>query len=158
MIYRRAFEGYEKAFGLNHISTLDTIYSLGILYKDQGNLEEAEVMYHRALEGYEKALCLELASSYLPALNIMFAFVNLFSQTDWKDMAREMFIRALSGYTAVQGPSSEWARETEDRLQALQVVSPKTNIGQNGFTKPGEANSRSLRQKIHKLRRWLKNK
>ncbi|KAM0137652.1 hypothetical protein ACHAO1_003971 [Botrytis cinerea] len=158
VMYCRALEGREKALGADHTSTLNTIHNIGILYKKQGKLVEAEVMYSRALKGYEKAHGLELASSYLPALNTMLAFGNLLSQTDRKDMAKAMYIRALSGYTTVQGPSSEWARETEDRLQALQVVSPKTNIGQNEFTKPVEANSRPLRQKIHKLRRWLKNK
>ncbi|KAM0164160.1 hypothetical protein ACHAPG_000911 [Botrytis cinerea] len=158
VMYCRALEGKEKALGADHISTLDTVNNLGVLYSNQGKLVEAEVMYSRALKGYEKAHGLELASSYLPALNTMLAFGNLLSQTDRKDMAKAMYIRALSGYTTVQGPYSEWARETEDRLQALQVVSPKTSIGQNEFTKPGEANSRSLRQKIHKLRRWLKNK
>ncbi|KAK6614281.1 NB-ARC and TPR domain protein [Botrytis cinerea] len=158
VMYFRALEGCEKALGADHTSTLDIIHNIGVLYEKQGKLVEAEVMYSRALKGYEEAHGLELASSYLPALNTMLAFGNLLSQTDRKDMAKAMYIRALSGYTTVQGPSSEWARETEDQLQALQVVSPKTNIGQNEFTKPGEANSRSLRKKIHKLRRWLKNK
>jgi hypothetical protein len=35
-------------------------------------------MYLRALEGYENALGLEFASSYLPELNTMFAFGELF--------------------------------------------------------------------------------
>ena len=47
---------YEKALGPEHSSTLDTIHNLGILYKDQGKLAEAEVMYEQALAGYEKAL------------------------------------------------------------------------------------------------------
>ena len=78
-------------------------------------------MYIRALQGYEDALGLELASSYLPALNTIFAFGDLFSQTDRKDMAKAMYNRALSGYTTIQGPSSKLCRQVEDRLQALQV-------------------------------------
>jgi tetratricopeptide (TPR) repeat protein len=42
--------------GPDHISTLCTVNSLGILYSDQGRLEEAEAMFQRALEGYAKAL------------------------------------------------------------------------------------------------------
>ncbi|KAF7910010.1 uncharacterized protein EAF01_003728 [Botrytis porri] len=155
VMYRRALEGKEKALGPDHTSTLDTVNNLGVLYKNQGKLAEAEVMYRRALEGYEKALGLELASSYLPALHTMFAFGDLFSQTDRKDMAKAMYIRALSGYTTVQGPSSEWSKQVEDRLQALQVASTEMNIGRNEFTVPKVANSKSLKQKIRKLGRRL---
>src|SRR6266480_5862816 len=112
--------GKEEALGRDHISTLDTVNNLGLLYADQGKLAEAEKMYIRALQGYEDALGLELISSYLLALNTIFAFGDLFSQTNQKNMAKEMYTRALSGYTAVQGPSSKWCRELEGRLQALQ--------------------------------------
>jgi hypothetical protein len=37
-------------------STLDTVNNLGILYVDQGRLEEAEAMYQRVLQGKEEAL------------------------------------------------------------------------------------------------------
>ncbi|KAN0086424.1 hypothetical protein V8E54_000112 [Elaphomyces granulatus] len=32
-----------------------TVNNLGLLYKSQGKLDEAEKMYRRALQGYEKA-------------------------------------------------------------------------------------------------------
>ncbi|KAH8586629.1 hypothetical protein B0O99DRAFT_665671 [Bisporella sp. PMI_857] len=137
-MYLRALEGKEKALGPDHTSTLSTVNNLGTLYSDQGKLAEAEKMYIRALQGYEDALGLELASSYLPALNTM-----------------AMYNRALSGYTTVQGPSSKRSRQVEDRLQALQVASAESNVGQNEITKPGVANSRSLKQKIRKLGRRL---
>ena len=105
-------------------------------------------MYDRALQGYEDALSPELASSYPPALNTVFAFGDLFSQTDRKDMAKAMYNRALSGYTTVQGPSSKRCRQLEDRLQALQVASAESKVGQNGFTEPGAAESRSLKRKL----------
>ncbi|SLM37476.1 nb-arc and tpr domain protein [Lasallia pustulata] len=50
-MYRRALEGYEKAWGPEHMSMLDTVNNLGVLYKDQGKMAEAEAMYRRALEG-----------------------------------------------------------------------------------------------------------
>ncbi|CCD42629.1 hypothetical protein BofuT4_P074310.1 [Botrytis cinerea T4] len=148
VMYLRALEGYEKALGSDHTSTLGTVHNLGNLYSHQGKLAEAEKMYLRALEGYEKALGLELASSYLPALHTMSAFGNLFSQTDRKGMAKAMYIRALSGYTTVQGPSSKWSRQTEDRLQALQVVSVEVNVDENDNIVPEVANSRSLKRKF----------
>jgi hypothetical protein len=105
-------------------------------------------MYERALQGYEDALSLELASSYLPALNTVFAFGDLLSQTDQKDMAKAMYNRALSGYTTVQGPSSKRCRQVENRLQVLQVASAKLKEGQNEFTEAGAAESRSLKRKL----------
>jgi tetratricopeptide (TPR) repeat protein len=55
-MYQRALEGKEKALGLEHTSTLDTVNNLGLLYAYQGKLDEAESMYQRALDGYENAL------------------------------------------------------------------------------------------------------
>ncbi|KAK8074024.1 hypothetical protein PG994_004923 [Apiospora phragmitis] len=55
-IYQRALQGYEKAWGADHTSTLSTVNNLGNLYSAQGRIDEAETMYQRALQGYEKAL------------------------------------------------------------------------------------------------------
>jgi tetratricopeptide (TPR) repeat protein len=55
-MYQRALQGYEKALGPEHTSTLDTIIYLGNLYSNQGKLVKAEQMYQRALQGYKKAL------------------------------------------------------------------------------------------------------
>jgi hypothetical protein len=52
-MYLRALEGYEKAWGAEHKSMLDTANSLGLLYTDQGKMAEAEAMYVRALQGYK---------------------------------------------------------------------------------------------------------
>jgi len=49
-MYQRALQGYEKAWGPEHTSTLDTVNNLGNLYADQGKLIEAEQMYQRALQ------------------------------------------------------------------------------------------------------------
>ena len=51
-MYRRALDGYEKAWGPDHTSTLDTVNNLGLLYADQGKHAEAEKMYRRAPDGY----------------------------------------------------------------------------------------------------------
>ncbi|KAF2022898.1 tetratricopeptide repeat domain-containing protein [Setomelanomma holmii] len=55
-MYQRALQGKEKAWGLEHTSTLDTVNNLGLLYAKLGRLDEAEKMYQRALQGYEKRL------------------------------------------------------------------------------------------------------
>ena len=43
-MYTRALQGKEEALGPKHTSTLDTVHNLGMLYKDQGKLAEAEAM------------------------------------------------------------------------------------------------------------------
>ena len=53
-MYQRALKGYEKAWGPEHTSTLDTVNNLAFLYANQGKHAEAEKMYQRALDGYEK--------------------------------------------------------------------------------------------------------
>jgi tetratricopeptide (TPR) repeat protein len=55
-MYQRALQGYEKAWGPEHTSTLNTVNNLGSLYKKLDGLNEAEKMYQRALRGYEKHL------------------------------------------------------------------------------------------------------
>jgi tetratricopeptide (TPR) repeat protein len=119
-MYTRALQGKEEALGLKHTSTLDTVNNLGNLYKNQGKLAEAEAMYIRALQGYEEALGPQLVTSYLPALNTMFASGDLFSIIGRRDLAKVMYSRALAGYRTVQEPSSKWCRRLEARLQALQ--------------------------------------
>ncbi|KEF51028.1 uncharacterized protein A1O9_12912 [Exophiala aquamarina CBS 119918] len=121
-MYIRALQGKENALGPDHTSTLSTVNNLGALYADQGKLAHTEKMYIRTLQGYEEALGVEAVSSYLAALNTIIAFGDLYSQTDRKDMAKVMHIRAWSGYTVVQGPSSKGCIEIEGWLQALQLT------------------------------------
>ena len=50
-MYMRALKGYEKIWGAEHTSTLDTVNNLAVLYFDQGKMAEAEEMLLRALNG-----------------------------------------------------------------------------------------------------------
>ena len=54
-MYLRALTGFEKGWGPDHTSTIDTVYNLGILYSNQGRMADAEAMYRRVLAGKEKA-------------------------------------------------------------------------------------------------------
>jgi hypothetical protein len=47
-MYNHALTGKEKAWGPEHTSTLDTVNNLGLLYKNQGRLDDAERMYNHA--------------------------------------------------------------------------------------------------------------
>jgi lipopolysaccharide biosynthesis regulator YciM len=38
---------------MKHTSTLDTVYGLGNLYRDRGDVVKAKAMYERAVEGYK---------------------------------------------------------------------------------------------------------
>jgi hypothetical protein len=46
-MYMRALRGYEKAWGAEHTSTLETVNNLGNLYSDQGKMAEAEELWLR---------------------------------------------------------------------------------------------------------------
>ncbi|KAL5313183.1 hypothetical protein ACEPPN_018916 [Leptodophora sp. 'Broadleaf-Isolate-01'] len=63
-------------------------------------------MYIRALQGYEDALGPQLVPSYLPALNTIFAFGDLLSQTGQNDMAKGLYARAFFGYKGGSGSGS----------------------------------------------------
>jgi tetratricopeptide (TPR) repeat protein len=53
-MYQRALQGYEKAGGPDHTSTLATVHNLGNLYRSQGKQDQAENMHQRALQGKDK--------------------------------------------------------------------------------------------------------
>jgi tetratricopeptide (TPR) repeat protein len=92
-MYQRALQGKEKAWGLEHTSTLETVNNLGILYKDLGRLNKAETMYQRALQGFEKAWGLEHTST----LNTINNLGNLYKDLGRLDEAETMYQRALQG-------------------------------------------------------------
>jgi Tfp pilus assembly protein PilF len=50
-MYQRALQGRRRHSVPEHTSTLDTVNNLGLLYANQGKLDEAEKMYQRALQG-----------------------------------------------------------------------------------------------------------
>ena len=52
-LYVRALRGKEEAWGAKHTSTLDTMYCLANLYRDQGHAVRAREMYNLAAEGYK---------------------------------------------------------------------------------------------------------
>ena len=68
-MYQRALQGYEKAWGPEHTSTLDTVNNLGNLYKNLGQLDKAEKTLQRALVTYAKVVSPDNLTTYIPALN-----------------------------------------------------------------------------------------
>ncbi|KFA68901.1 hypothetical protein S40285_09512 [Stachybotrys chlorohalonatus IBT 40285] len=93
-MYNRALQGYERAWGPEHTSTLSTLNNLGLLYAHQGQLKKAEDMYNRALKGKEKAWGPEHTST-LDTLNNL---ANLYAHQGRLKKAEEMYNRVLRGY------------------------------------------------------------
>jgi tetratricopeptide (TPR) repeat protein len=96
-------QGKEKAWGPEHRSTLDTVNNLGILYKDLGQLDEAEKMYQRALDGYAQAISPVILLTYVPALNNMWAFASLRESQSRVEDSRHWYSQALIGYEKTFG-------------------------------------------------------
>jgi tetratricopeptide (TPR) repeat protein len=112
-------QGKEKAWGPEHISTLNTVNNLGFLYADQGKMDEAEEMYVRALQGYEKALGRERVKACLPALNTMENLAELHGQLGRINDAKAVYSRALDGLKIVLGRSSKRCQDIRAALAAL---------------------------------------
>jgi Tetratricopeptide repeat len=53
IMLQQALAGKENVLGRGHSSTLDITNNLGLLYADQGKLDEADKMYKRTLAGKE---------------------------------------------------------------------------------------------------------
>ncbi|KAF1819697.1 purine and uridine phosphorylase [Dissoconium aciculare CBS 342.82] len=115
-LYMRALRGYEKAWGAEHTSTLDTVNSLGLLYADQGKMAEAEEMYMRALRGYGKAWGAEHTSTLSTVNNLG----NLYASQGKMAEAEEMYMRALRGYEKAWGAEHTSTLDTVNNLGALQ--------------------------------------
>jgi tetratricopeptide (TPR) repeat protein len=90
----RALRGYEKAWGAEYTSTLDTVNNLGTLYADQGKMAEAEAMYVRALRGKEKAWGAEHTSTLITVGNLGALYADQGKMAE----AEAMYVRALRGY------------------------------------------------------------
>lgn len=55
-MYQWVLESYKKVWEIEHMSILDTINNLDILYANQGKFQKAKAMYWRLLEDYKKVL------------------------------------------------------------------------------------------------------
>ena len=115
----RALQGYERAFGAEHTSTLNAVNHLGSIYQDQGKLVDAEKMYLRALQGYEKALGAETVATYRPALNTVANLGYLYRDQAKLAEAEFMFSRALIGFQTTLGPSHEKCQRLSSAITSL---------------------------------------
>ena len=122
-MYLRALTGYEKAWGPDHTSTLNTVNNLGSLYADQGKMNEAKEMYLRALKGYEKTWGLDHTST----LNTVNNLGSLYKNQGKMNEAEEMYLRALTGKEKAWGPDHTSTLDTVNNLGNLYADQGKTN-------------------------------
>jgi tetratricopeptide (TPR) repeat protein len=114
-MYERALQGYEKAWGPEHLSTLDTVHNLGLLFAKLGRLDEAQGMYQRALQSREKA-CGPEHTLTLDTVNNLGA---LYAGLGRLDEAEKMYERALQGYEKAWGPEHTSTLDTVNNLGLL---------------------------------------
>jgi tetratricopeptide (TPR) repeat protein len=114
-MYRRALDGYEKTYGLEHTETLDAVNNLGLLYTDQGRLKNAEQMLQRALSGYEKTCGPEHIKTLDTVNNLGLLYAD---QGRLKD-AQHMYQRAINGKEKAYGPEHAKTLDTINNLGNL---------------------------------------
>ncbi|KAF2804375.1 uncharacterized protein BDZ99DRAFT_398055 [Mytilinidion resinicola] len=143
-----ALQGYEKALGAEHTSTLNTVNNLGNLYKNQGKLGEAE-MYERALQGYEKALGPESVATYVPALNTNWGLGSLFHSQGHSAKARIMYSKAPVGYVNVLGHDHPHCQSLRENVSAL--IPEAENIDKREDSRPLMIEGTAGNGKRHRL-------
>jgi tetratricopeptide (TPR) repeat protein len=79
---------------------MDAIHNLGILYRDQGKLQEAKAMLQQALAGYEKVL----GPDHTSTLDSINSLGILYRDQGKLQEAEVMSQQALAGYEKVLGP------------------------------------------------------
>ena len=89
-----------KTLGAAHSSNFETLNNLGVLYSDQGRLEDAEKMYDHALAGREKAL----GAKHPSTLDTVHNLGVLYGQHGRFEDAEKVYGRALAGRENSLGP------------------------------------------------------
>ena len=166
-MYQRALQGYEKAWGPDHTSTLDTVNNLAALYANQGKLVEAEQMCQRALQGYEKAW----GPDHTSTLNTVNNLGNLYKNQGKLVEAEQMYQRALQGYEKALGPNSIATYvpalntifnlgllfERQADIAKARTMFSKALWGYEQIFGPEHAKSETLRNKLCALDAGVKN-
>ncbi|KAK5218133.1 hypothetical protein LTR47_011769 [Exophiala xenobiotica] len=139
-MYMLTLAGYEKALGADHTSTLDTVNNLGLLYTNQGKLDEAERMYQRALAGYEKALGPDHTSTLCTVSNLGLLYAN----QGKLDEAERMYQRALGGYEKALGADHTSTLNTVDNLGDLYADQDKLDGAERMYRRALQGFQKSL--------------
>ena len=126
-LFRRSFEGREKALGAEHEDTQESMFSLGDLLSCQGNLDEAEVLCRRCLEVRESVLGGDEGDNTLVLIN------NLASVLDKQGKFHEaelLLKRALEGREKVLTQQAlSFDLKTEVGMEHENLLTMKENLG-----------------------------
>ncbi|KAI9776252.1 MAG: hypothetical protein M1839_000486 [Geoglossum umbratile] len=97
------------------LSLRRSAFTLGVFYRIQGRLAEAEAMYKRALAGYEKAL----GPDHTSTLDTVNNLGGLYSDQGRLAEAEAMYKRALAGNEKALGPDHTSTLDTVNNLGSL---------------------------------------
>ncbi|KAK5459541.1 hypothetical protein LTS15_003670 [Exophiala xenobiotica] len=95
---------------LVHIS--NALLGLGILYREQGKLDEAETTFQRALQGYEKAR----GKEHILTLDTVNNLGILYRMQGKLEQAETMYQRALQGFEKALGEEHTSTLDTVNKL------------------------------------------
>lgn len=129
---KRALDGEEKPWGPEHTSTLNTVNNLGLLYKDQGKLVEAQKMYERALDGKEGLRGPDPPSTLKTIDNSRFLHSN-------QGLDEETSKRVLGNPRSPSASTSTSSTNSESS-EAASIAS----VARSGFNKPSVSSGASV--------------
>jgi len=116
-MFERSLEGFQKLYGKDHLLTLNTMNNVALLLLEENKLIEAESYYYSILESKEKMFPLELDNpEVLSAVNnlaVAYKYQERFEE------AKNLYIRALTGYTNKLGKLHPTTNKTRDNLEIV---------------------------------------
>ncbi|KAN0087098.1 hypothetical protein V8E54_000786 [Elaphomyces granulatus] len=139
-MYQRTLQGYERARGPDHASTLNTVNNLGNLYRSQGKLDEAEKMYQRALQGKEKAW----GPDHTSTLDTVNNLGLLYADQGKLDEAEKMYQRALQGYEKAWSPGHTSTLDTVNNLGVLYADQGKLDKAEKMYQRALQGKEKAL--------------
>ena len=114
-LFQRSFTGQQKLLGNDHLDTLNTVHSLGIVFDNQGEYSKALEWYQRALDGREKTL----GKDHLHTLNAVHNMANVFNNQGEYSKALEWHQRALDGRGKTLGKDHPDTRTSARMVETL---------------------------------------
>ncbi|OWT42553.1 tetratricopeptide repeat domain protein [Pochonia chlamydosporia 170] len=115
-------------------------HNLGVLYADQGKLQEAEEMYLRALQGYEKAL----GRDHTSTLDTVNNLGVLYADQGKLQEAEEMHLRALQGKEKALGPDHTLTLDTVHNLGVLYKIQGKLQEAEEMYLRALQGKEKAL--------------
>jgi tetratricopeptide (TPR) repeat protein len=129
---------------LNNMVTDDgmewAFHNLGLLYKYQGKLDEAEKMFQRALQGYEKAW----VQDHTPTLVTVNNLGAFYAAQGKLDEAEKMYQRALQGYEKAWGPDHTLTLDTVNNLGDLYKSQGKLDKAEKMYQRALQGKEKAL--------------